>query len=100
MFTGPVWRQYSHLTGKASIGIIPSHFHKASRFSQVTYRPRWWYIRNMGDSASFRQYLTELGRRGGQARAKALSPERRRAIAKKAAKAATKARQEKAKKKS
>ncbi len=51
------------------------------------------------DDERFREALSEIGRRGGQARAQALSAERRKAIAKKASKAAAKARQPKAKKK-
>jgi hypothetical protein len=52
----------------------------------------------MGDSPDVRRFLTEIGKRGGQARAKALSPERRKAIAKKASKAAAEKRTADAKK--
>jgi len=54
----------------------------------------------MGDSPDVRKFLTDIGRRGGQARAKALSADQRKAIARKGAKASAKARRQKAKKKS
>jgi len=41
------------------------------------------------------KYLKEIGSRGGKARAKSLSPEKRKAIALKAAKASAKARKSK-----
>ncbi len=44
-----------------------------------------------------RKFLAEIGRRGGKARAKALTKEEQRAIARKASKAAAKARTQKAK---
>jgi hypothetical protein len=43
------------------------------------------------------KYMAEVGRLGGQARAKSTTPERRRAIAMKAAKASAKARKVKQK---
>jgi hypothetical protein len=46
---------------------------------------------------SVRKFLAEIGRRGGQARAKALTPKQRRESATKASKAAAKARTRKAK---
>jgi general stress protein YciG len=42
------------------------------------------------------KYLSEIGRKGGNARAKNLSPERRREIAKKAARESAKVRRKKA----
>jgi hypothetical protein len=51
------------------------------------------------DEDQISQILSEIGRRGGKARAKALTPERRKEIATKASKAAAKARTRKAKKK-
>ena|SRR5215471_10114973 len=44
------------------------------------------------------KYLSEIGRKGGQARAKRLTPERRKEIATKASKAAAKVRSKKARK--
>jgi hypothetical protein len=49
------------------------------------------------DEDQISQLLAELGRRGGLARAKKLSPARRKEIATKASKAAAKARSKKAK---
>jgi hypothetical protein len=51
------------------------------------------------DEDQISQLLSELGRRGGLARAKRLSPARRKEIATKASKAAAKARTRKARKK-
>jgi hypothetical protein len=51
------------------------------------------------DEDQISQLLAELGRRGGLARAKRLSPARRKEIATKASKAAAKARTRKARKK-
>jgi hypothetical protein len=51
----------------------------------------------MNNEASISKVLSEIGRRGGQARAKALTREERKAIATKASKAAAKARTRKAK---
>jgi len=48
------------------------------------------------DEDEFSQLLSEMGRRGGLARAKKLSPEQRKEIATKASKAAAKARSKKA----
>ncbi len=45
------------------------------------------------------KYLSELGRKGGKARLKTMTPEQRRAIATKASKAAAEARKRKAKEK-
>jgi len=45
------------------------------------------------------KYLSEIGRKGAHARAKRLTPEERKEIAKKAAKASAKVRSAKAKKK-
>jgi hypothetical protein len=50
----------------------------------------------MADQDAIRKVLAEIGRRGGQARAKALTPKERKKIATKASKAAAKARSEKA----
>jgi hypothetical protein len=88
-----------HLSSQASIGFIQGFPH-ASSISTIAYQPRWWYIRCMGDSPDVRKFLTDIGRRGGQARAKALSADQRKAIARKGAKASAKARKQKAKKKS
>jgi hypothetical protein len=52
----------------------------------------------MSDQDAIRKVLAEIGRRGGEARAKALTAGERKAIAKKASKAAAKARTLKAKK--
>ena len=52
----------------------------------------------MGDDESIRKLLSEIGRRGGIARAKALTAKERKESAVKASKAAAKARTEKAKK--
>jgi len=49
------------------------------------------------DDELLRRAMKEIGSRGGKARAKSLSPEERSEIARKAAKAATKARKLKAK---
>jgi hypothetical protein len=46
----------------------------------------------VSDKDIFTKVLAEIGRRGGEARAKALSAEERKAIATKASKAAAKAR--------
>ena len=51
----------------------------------------------MADQDAIQKVLAEIGRRGGQARAKALTPKERKAIATKASKAAAKARTKKAK---
>jgi hypothetical protein len=51
----------------------------------------------MSDEEFLRKALAEMGRRGGNARAKVLSPKRRKEIATKASKAAAKARTRKAK---
>jgi hypothetical protein len=51
------------------------------------------------DEDQISQILSEIGRRGGYARAKRLSAERRKEIATKASKAAAKARTKKAKQK-
>jgi len=51
----------------------------------------------MSDEDIVTKVLAEIGRRGGQARAKALSAKERKAIATKASKAAAKARTQKAK---
>jgi hypothetical protein len=51
------------------------------------------------DEDQISEILSEIGRRGGLARAKKLSAERRKEIATKASKAAAKARRKKAKKK-
>jgi hypothetical protein len=48
-------------------------------------------------SMELRAYLQKLGRKGGKSRAKALSPQRRSAIARKAAAASAKVRSAKAK---
>ena len=53
----------------------------------------------MVDEDQLYQLLSEMGRRGGVARAKKLSPARRKEIATKASKAAAKVRTAKAKKK-
>ena len=58
--------------------------------------PAMWYTSHMGKSDVYK-FLTEIGRRGGQARAKALTAKRRKEIARKAAKAASAARKRKAK---
>jgi general stress protein YciG len=50
------------------------------------------------DEDQVSKYLSEIGRKGGHARAKRLSPEQRSEIAKKAAKASAKVRSKKAKK--
>ena len=50
------------------------------------------------DEDQISQILSEIGRRGGKARVKALTPGRRKEIAMKASKAAAKARTAKAKK--
>jgi hypothetical protein len=50
----------------------------------------------MEDQDAIKKVLAEIGRRGGQARAKALSAKERKAIATKASKAAAKARRQKA----
>lgn len=50
----------------------------------------------MADEDAIRALLAEIGRRGGQARAKALTPKERKKIATKASKAAAKKRSEKA----
>ncbi len=49
------------------------------------------------DREAFRQAMVEIGSRGGQARAKSLTPRERKAIATKASKAAAAARTKKAK---
>jgi hypothetical protein len=49
------------------------------------------------DKTVISKYLSELGRRGGKARLKTMTPEERRRIATKASKAAAKARTLKAK---
>jgi general stress protein YciG len=49
------------------------------------------------DEDQISQILSEIGRRGGKARAKALTPERRKEIATKASKAAAKARRKRTK---
>jgi hypothetical protein len=49
------------------------------------------------DDEKFRELFSELGKRGGKARAEALSAKRRKEIATKASKAAAKARTRKAK---
>jgi hypothetical protein len=46
----------------------------------------------MTDQDAIRKVLAEIGRRGGKARAKALTAEKRKAIATKASRAAAKAR--------
>jgi hypothetical protein len=51
----------------------------------------------MGDDESIRKLLSEIGRRGGIARAKALTAKQRKESATKASKAAAKARTRKAK---
>jgi hypothetical protein len=51
------------------------------------------------DEDQISQILSEIGRRGGLARAKKLTPAQRKAIATKASKAAAKARSKKAKNK-
>ena len=51
----------------------------------------------MSDEETLRKALAEIGRRGGQARAKALTAKERKAIATKASRAAAKARAMKAK---
>jgi hypothetical protein len=51
----------------------------------------------MGDDENIRKLLSEIGRRGGIARAKALTAKQRRESAVKASKAAAKARTRKAK---
>jgi hypothetical protein len=51
----------------------------------------------MGDEESIRKLLSEIGRRGGRARAKALTAKQRKESAIKASKAAAKARSRKAK---
>ena len=51
---------------------------------------------DMTDEGAFKRVLAEIGRRGGQARAKALTAKERKAIATKASKAAAKARTKKA----
>jgi hypothetical protein len=51
----------------------------------------------MSDEDIVRKVLAEIGRRGGQARAKALTAKERKAIAIKASKAAAKARTQQAK---
>jgi general stress protein YciG len=48
------------------------------------------------DEDQVSKYLSEIGRKGGHARAKRLSPEQRSEIAKKAAKASAKVRKRKA----
>ena len=53
----------------------------------------------MSDEDLVTKVLSEIGRRGGQARAKSLSAKERRAIATKASKAAAKVRSHKAKEK-
>lgn len=53
----------------------------------------------MSDEDIVTKVLAEIGRRGGQARAKALNAKRRKEIATKASKAAAKKRREKAKQK-
>jgi len=60
-------------------------------------RPRWCSIYSMGDEDIVTKVLAEIGRRGGQARAKVLTAKQRREIATKASKAAAKARTRKAK---
>lgn len=49
------------------------------------------------DQEAFREAMREIGRRGGQARAKSLTPQMRSQIAKKASKAAAAARTKRAK---
>jgi hypothetical protein len=49
------------------------------------------------DEDQISQYLSNIGRKGGHARAKRLTAEQRKAIATKASKAAAKARRKKAK---
>jgi hypothetical protein len=49
------------------------------------------------DRSAFSKYLAELGRKGGKARLKTMTPEQRRASARKASKAAAIARKQKAK---
>jgi hypothetical protein len=51
----------------------------------------------MADQDAIQKVLAEIGRRGGHARAKALTPKERKAIAMKASKAAAKARTQRAK---
>lgn len=51
------------------------------------------------DRAELSQYLAELGRKGGKARLKTMTPEERRRIALRASKAAAAARKKKAKQK-
>jgi hypothetical protein len=53
----------------------------------------------MSDEETLRKALAEIGRRGGQARAKALTAKERKRIATKASKAAAKARSRKAEQK-
>ena len=51
------------------------------------------------DEAELSKYMSEMGRKGAIARAKRLTPEQRREIAKKAGKASGKSRRAKAKRK-
>ncbi len=53
-------------------------------------------FKNM-DRSELSEYLAELGRKGGKARLRTMTPEQRRASARKAAKAGAKARKQKAK---
>jgi hypothetical protein len=61
-----------------------------------TFVLRWWYYAVM-DEALLKRALQEIGKRGGDERAKRLTGKRRKEIATKASKAAAKARTRKAK---
>jgi hypothetical protein len=66
---------------------------------KITYLPfpvRWYYPNNMDDVIN-RKFFADMGRKGGQKRAKKLTAEQRRKSAIKASKAAAKARTRKAK---
>jgi hypothetical protein len=51
------------------------------------------------DKADVSKYMAEVGRKGGKARLKTMTPEQRRASARKASKAAAEARKKKAREK-
>jgi hypothetical protein len=57
---------------------------------------RCYSLKDM-DRSVFSKYLAELGRKGGKARLRTMTPEQRRASARNASKAAAKARKQKAK---
>ena len=63
----------------------------------LSLRSRWCNTYGVSDEDIITRVLAEIGRRGGRARAKALTAKQRKEIATKASKAAAKARMRKAK---